>query len=255
MASDPAAATDEFVIVCVRCDQRLIAQRAWIDREVQCAHCRCALAVPPPRHDGEPVIANLASSAREHTFNFACKRCRSVLESSPNLSDEPGRCPTCGARFRIPRFDFRTGLPDDYVLLDSNEQDPVPMHAYAASGQQAPEIVTRADGQPQIRCRRCGSLCAITANSCPACGVPFTIEGAAGSPVGRDDARAIAALVLGIVSLPLCAIFVPAILAMILGISSIARGSAENRRSGAAIAGAGLGLFSAILGLILHLFV
>jgi hypothetical protein len=123
------------------------------------------------------------------------------------------------------------------------------MHAYAASGHQAPRIHRLPDGALEIECPRCGRRCAITANNCSACGVPFTIEGVPTARSVRGDAFGTAALVLGILGVPLCVLFVPSGLAVIFGLLSWFR-QPTHRPSGIALAGLILGVLALGLGIL-----
>ncbi len=122
------------------------------------------------------------------------------------------------------------------------------MHAYAASGQQAPRIRHGPDGTPCIECPRCGGRSSITSNNCPSCGVPFTMEGVPTSAGRRGSGLATTALVLGIVSLCLFQLVVVGPLAILFALASWMR-SGNTRPSGMAIAGAVLGIISLTLSL------
>jgi DNA-directed RNA polymerase subunit RPC12/RpoP len=251
MSLPDAGAASRFTLICLKCDRPISARPDWVGREVRCPHCAAVMCVPPPRADGQPVRGALPPLAtQEQRFSFACPRCASLLESHPAQCGQTGRCPTCGARFVVPRTVSHYGPPQQATLLDRDDQDPTPMHAYAASGHQAPKIHRRPDGTPEIECPRCGHRCDIAANNCSSCGIPFTIEGVPTARGGSGHTLATAALVLGIVSIPLCALFVPAGLAVVFGVISWFRQSLR-RPSGAALAGIILGTVSLGLGALL----
>jgi len=253
MTPADADAASRFTLICIKCERPLVARRGWVGGEVRCPHCAAVMCVPPPHADGSPVRGALPPLAtRQQRFSFACPRCESLLESQPALGGQTGRCPTCGARFVVPRSNLYAGAVPRAALIDADDQDPTPMHAYAASGLQAPRIHRQSDGTLEIECPRCGRRCTITANNCSACGVPFTIEGVPTVRSVGGDKWATAALVLGIVSLPLCMLFVPAALAVIFGLTSWFRQPAR-RPSGPALAGIILGAVSLGLGALIVL--
>ena len=98
------------------------------------------------------------------------------------------------------------------------EQDPHPVHAYAAAGERAPLILRAKDGKQTIKCPRCGGLSPITANNCKGCGMPFTMEGTTLEAAGTSNGFCVASLVLGIIGLPAACTVIPPILALIFGI-------------------------------------
>lgn len=137
-------------------------------------------------------------------FNFTCHHCGSVLEAHRSQSGTSGRCPTCAGVFVIPRSDQAAAAQ---VAIPSNAQpgqDPTPVHAYAAAGQNAPAIERRDDGTCQIVCPRCQDRNGIESDYCAACGFPFTLEGASRAAVEVRGGLAAAALIMSLVSLPLC---------------------------------------------------
>src|SRR5262249_53586364 len=118
--------------------------------------------------------------------------------------------------------------------------DPHPVHAYAAAGDRAPQILRNPKGQQNIRCPRCSALSPVTANNCKACGMPFTMEGTTLEASGTSNGFCVASLVLGIIGLPTSCIAVPSILAVIFGIigyMQVTKEGAEGGGKGMAIAG------------------
>ncbi len=190
-------------------------------------------------------------------FNFSCRACGSVLEALIAQSGTAGRCPTCAAEFSIPRVDLRTGLA--LGIGDSGEdgQDPTPVHAYAAAGDKAPEIVHVEGAGRAILCPRCAATSDIEQNYCVACGFPFTMEGANRAAQSAADGYAVTSFVVGLISLPVCICAdayggIGAILAGILGWTSLTRvRSAGSARGGRGWAIAGLAL--AVVGLVVVL--
>ncbi len=209
--SNPPA---RFNVLCLGCGRQIAAASEWIGQEVRCPHCSATMTVLPPASSGRPVRAGLPRVAAGRRFNFACPRCESMLESAIDMSDQTGHCPTCGARFLIP--DTGRGAK----LVDGDDQDPTPMHAYAASGHQAPRIIRLPGGKIAIECPRCKTQSDIAADNCGCCGTPFTIEGVPAPAAAGEDALGTAALVIGIISIVLCPLIVPAVVAGVLGVAS-----------------------------------
>lgn len=123
------------------------------------------------------------------------------------------------------------------------------MHAYAASGQDAPRIVRRGGDVLEIECARCRASNSIDAHHCRACGVPFTMEGVTvrGRSL-RSDLGTLSVL-LGFLSIPLAMLLVVGIAAVVLGIASFAR---SGRLQPGALFGMVLGSLSTLAGLLLH---
>jgi len=248
--STSAACDDRFPVLCPHCGQAVRARRDWAGRDVQCTHCAGVLRVPEPPPDGRPVDGLRPPAAPRERFNFPCPRCDSLLESHTGMSGQSGRCPTCNVRLVIPFVDRLHGHVDAARVLDTDAQDPTPLHAYAASGAQAPRIQRLPDGTCEIECPRCAARAEITADACARCGLPFTLEGMAtgGPPAGATAGTA--AFVLGVLALPTSVVFVPGLCAAALGLLALFqwRGPRVHVR---ALIGLGLGLLSLPLGWIL----
>ncbi|MBU0639695.1 MAG: hypothetical protein KKB50_12585 [Planctomycetes bacterium] len=224
----------------------MIAKLAWVGRAVECPHCASALRVPPPPDDDQqPVRAMPAVLGAQQRFNFPCRQCDSLLEGHTGMCGQAARCPTCGAGLMVPYLDAR-GMPLGASARDGAQppQDPVPVHAYGASGGAAPRIVRRPDGSQVIECPSCSAHCAVDADNCRACGAPFTMEGAPTMSGLSYDARALAALFLGIVALPTFFVFLPGALAVVLGLASLQHALRGNRRPTVAIVAIVLGIIS-----------
>ncbi|MBW7903974.1 MAG: hypothetical protein LC135_14500 [Phycisphaerae bacterium] len=218
--AEPRAA-DRFLLLCLRCERRVLARDEWIGREVQCPHCGAVLLVPPRAPDDRPVMAAAPSVAPRRNFTFSCQRCGCLLEAHTGLSGQAGSCPTCAVRFYVPHINPDTGMPFPTRLLDTEQADPTPMHAYAASGHQAPQLRRRPDGEMEIECPRCHARCPVDAHTCKACGTPFTMDAAPTMDKIRTDSRATAALILGILSVPFFFTVVTPVLAVIFGLISV----------------------------------
>jgi len=243
----PRGKSASFLTVCTRCDRPLTVRREWAGREVQCPHCASVLRVPPAPADERAVPAQAPGLRARFRFNFGCPRCRTLLEAHTGMCGQTASCPTCAARLVVPDVDPRTGLPREVALLDTNDQNPTPLHAYAASGDQAPQIHRLPDGQLVIECPRCQTRCPVDADSCPACAAPFTIDAAPTASSHATESWAATALVLGIVSLPLFFLLVPGGLAVLFGVLSL-RSSGLHSPSRFALAGLILGIISLLAG-------
>ncbi len=237
---------------CIRCHRPVRARRDWSGREVRCPHCSSAQCVPDVGPDGVVGRARAPSLSPKRFFNFVCARCRSVLEAHSGMCGQTGHCPTCDALFVIPRLDPVTGLPLHEAEPTGERQAPTPVHAYAASGGQAPQIVTAGDGSLAIRCPKCAAESAIDANRCKSCGAPFTMDGAAQAAGSDTRAKATAACVLGMIALPGSVFFVPGVCAVLLGWHSL-REAPPGAKPVAAIVGVLLGGLSIPLGVALLL--
>lgn len=250
MPSTGTDTSERFTMLCLKCGRVLAARREWIGRDVRCPQCAELMRVPTPRADGQPakaVLPPIGGSALR--FQFGCPRCETLLESEGAQSGRVGTCPTCAAQFTVPRFTAGMhGLPIAKLLV-SDDQDPTPLHAYAASGRDAPRIHRRGDGLLEIECPRCRTHCDISANVCVECGTPFTIEGVPTVASVRADPLGTAALIVGIISIPLCMLFVPVGLAAVLGLIGLLR--AHHARPGRALAGFIMGVISLALGLMI----
>lgn len=168
------------------------------------------------------------------------------------MAGQTGTCPTCGESIVIPILDSRGRLIDP-TSGQVIKQDPHPVHAYAAAGHKAPQILTHeATGERFIRCPRCNRNNAISSNNCLGCGLPFTMEGTVGDTISGTNTWAVASLVLGIVSIAggMC-FMIPPILAIVFGFIAL-RGvnpsTGQTSGQGLAIAGMILGALGLIVG-------
>lgn len=239
-----AATTPEanrFTMVCLRCERPVLARREWIGQDVKCPHCLSLLRVPPPDPHGRMARAQRPMLGAREYFNFACPGCKSLLEVHDGMCGTPGVCPTCGSRVRVPFVDRRNGLPDPAVLLEKGpapEADPeladdpsvAAVHAYAAAGDEAPQIVNTDDGERAIQCPRCKELSPIEENACVSCGTPFTMEAAATVGKMRHVRRSNLGIALGVIGIFLFIAVAPSIGAMVLGGLGLMDPEAEGRR-------------------------
>jgi DNA-directed RNA polymerase subunit RPC12/RpoP len=178
-------------------------------------------------------------------FGFNCAYCSSRLEAVESQSGDQGACPTCGNNIVIPICD-RYGRLIDPLTGKIIKQDPHPVHAYAAAGERAPQILRNTSGEQSIRCARCTHVSPISSNNCKSCGIPFTMEGTTVDAASNNSGMAVASLVLGIIGLITPCLVVPALLSVVFGAIAFASAQrAEGQGKGMAIAGlviGGLGL-------------
>lgn len=243
MTDSAQPTVEHFTILCLRCDRPVVAWAAWVGWEVQCPHCGSPMRVPEIPADGRPVSALGPDLSAKNGFNFACPRCDCLLEAHTGMSGRLATCPTCAARLNVPFLRGKSGRPGKATLVDGEEDLPTPVHAYGASGHHAPQIVQRPDGTSVIECPRCNEHNPIEADTCYACGAPFTIEAAA--TVGKlyRDRRASASLTLGVLSVLLFFAVIPGVAAAWLGARSVTF-TGSRRRSITGFVGLGLGLLS-----------
>lgn len=186
-------------------------------------------------------------------YGFLCQYCSSRLEATESMAAQAGTCPTCGNTIIIPILDHRGRLIDP-TTNQIIRQDPHPVHAYAAAGHRAPQIIMD-ESEPESRvilCPRCNKTNPISANNCSSCGLPFTMEGTVGDAVSGTNTWAVASLVLGIVSMAggCMLVGIPSILAVIFGIVSLrSMGQSGGTQSGhgLALAGIMMGVISLML--------
>lgn len=224
----------------------MTATKELIGRVMACPHCANHFTIPEEGGKAVPVATpnyNYPPQGAGIRFTFSCQRCSSILEARGDLGGRQGRCPTCGAVFVVPQVDPHTGLPVSSAVVEDDGQLPTPMHAYATAGRKAPTIRRLPTGEQVIICPRCRRDMPIDANTCKACGMPFTMEGAAavayaGSP---GNTLATASLTFGVVALFLFCLPGLGLLAIGLGIGGLKK--AENMgvdRPGRSMAIAGI---------------
>lgn len=183
------------VLGCPHCDRQVTVDDQLFGRVMGCPHCGKHFTVASAESTAVAVAApmgNFPYSMHSVRFTFSCMRCASVLEARGNHGGTKGRCPTCGAIFTIPEVDPSTGLPMRPAAVEDDGQLPTPMHAYATAGDKAPQIVRNDSGELMIVCPRCSRHCNVDVNQCPACGTPFTIEGAEAVVHGSGEANGLA---------------------------------------------------------------
>ncbi len=189
-----------------------------------------------------PFVGAAPSGRR---YGFLCGYCSSRLEATDSMAAQSGTCPTCGKAIIIPILDNRGRLIDP-TTNQIIKQDPHPVHAYAAAGHRAPQIVAVNERDRAILCPRCSRQNPLTSNNCAGCGLPFTMDGTIGESISGSNSWAVASLVLGIVGIPTLCLIVPSLLAIIFGILAL-RGS---NQSVGPQAGRGMAITGIILGVI-----
>ncbi|MBC8105157.1 MAG: DUF4190 domain-containing protein [Anaerolineae bacterium] len=271
-----------LVFQCHVCRTALRAEESQIGQQVRCPQCLSTLRVPaqprtqeaavvgvgsfqgaseressadatsapapaPPLQRRATITANFRAPGGGKRYGFNCAYCSSRLEATESMGGQEGACPTCGNTIVIPILD-RYGRLIDPITRQIIKQDPHPVHAYAAAGDRAPQILRQTNGSQLIQCPRCQSVSAITSNNCKSCGMPFTMEGTTLEAAGGSNGFCVASLVLGIIGIPVSCLVVPSILALIFGIigyKQVADSGAEGGGKGIAIAGmicGGIGL-------------
>ncbi len=160
------------------------------------------------------------------------------------MAGQSGTCPTCGNAIVIPILDSRGRLIDP-TSGQVIKQDPHPVHAYAAAGHKAPQIVTlQTSGESFIQCPRCNRQNTLASNNCVGCGLPFTMEGTAGDAMAGTNTWAVASLILGIVGLPSSPFVLPPVLAVVFGLLAMRNSNSDSGRP----TGQGLAVVGLVLG-------
>ena len=252
---------------CGNCGTKLKAPDERAGQKVRCPRCRSVMPVPEPETGDIPlaqepaapaaverpaksktlanpaVLRSVQAAPAGRRYGFNCQYCSSRLEATTGMAGQEGHCPTCSQTIIIPILD-RYGKLIDPMTGKVVKQDPHPVHAYAAAGERAPDIVRGDDGLQYIRCPRCKASNPIGANNCKNCGMPFTMEGTTLEAAGGGNGFATAALVLGIVGLPtFCTVVVP-LLAVIFGGIALRQTSGPGADSG----GRGLAIAGVVCG-------
>ncbi len=254
-----------ITFTCHVCKSSLSMGDEYAGQPARCPTCQSVVKVPQRVGAGAPgtVRENLrppglapSGGSREtvRRFGFNCPWCSSRLEATMLTAGQHGQCPTCANDIRIPILDRHGRLidPDTNKIV---KPDPHPVHAYAAAGDRAPRILRDQNGTATIQCVRCNAHNPVSADSCRACGVPFTLEGTTQQDKGSANGYATTSLVLGILGIPTCAIILPSILAVVFGIIALmqinASGGTQSRAT--AIWGISLGAVGILITLAVYL--
>lgn len=152
-----------------------------------------------------------------------------MLAGDADTTGVTGRCPTCGADVTVPAIDPRTGIP--LLRSRSNHRDACEgtLHAYAASGRQAPQIVQSETGESLIACPNCGGLSDVTVDRCTHCRHPFTLEGVSAVALQSFSSDQTLSVMLGAAALLTIWCFVgviPAVIGIAHGVWTIRRARA-----------------------------
>ncbi|NLF30663.1 MAG: DUF4190 domain-containing protein [Planctomycetes bacterium] len=226
----------DYQIICPHCGRSIGIMAVQIGRPMTCPHCRQRFQV------GQPSAA-AGQFAHGSLFTFRCDLCQSRLEAYTGMVGRRGQCPTCGAQFTVPPPAERARRIGGTEAETEYSQ---PVHAFAAAGDKAPQIVTLPSGQKAIQCPRCKTANAVDRNNCRRCAAPFTLEGS--EPQAPSGGLGTAALVLGILGIPLYRILIPSILAIVfggLGVRTDDEGRPRGR--GPAVAGLVLGILGVVI--------
>jgi DNA-directed RNA polymerase subunit RPC12/RpoP len=261
----------DLTFQCSVCQTALSASEAQVGTLVRCPMCKATLKVPSPHRVAVPQGAEtggvpslpkivtvrsdlLANRGTGKRYGFNCVYCSSRLEANDGMAAQEGQCPTCGNTIVIPILD-RYGRLIDPITREIIKQDPHPVHAYAAAGERAPNIVRLDDGGQAIECPRCHSVSPINVNNCRNCGMPFTMEGTTLEAAGGSNVCCVASLVAGIISIPTFCAIVPAIIAIILGVIGLNQTSdtGQGAGKGMAIAGIACGSVGLLLAMWMYL--
>lgn len=235
----------DYQVACPHCKAGIAIMAVQIGRGMRCPHCHQAFTVSDP-NERDPAIP------LGRVFSFRCRQCQSRLEAYTGMVGQGGQCPTCAVEFEIP--------PPETDAARSGGTEPEmeyaqPVHAYAAAGDKAPEIIRMPDGKHAIRCPRCHTVNAVDRNNCIKCAAPFTLEGAERGGSSKSGGLAVASLVSGIVGVPGFRMFVPSLLAIIFGLLALRDETiAGTSRRGMAIAGIVLGAVGLAIALFKLLF-
>ena len=258
-----------IVFPCHVCNTPLSAQPEQAGKLVRCPTCSSTLRVPAASQTLAAVSAVTSTggvqSSRAYSgligprafgkrYGFNCAYCSSRLEATESMAAQEGQCPTCGKQITIPILD-RYGRLIDPSTRQIIKQDPHPVHAYAAAGDRAPQIIRLQDGRQMIICPRCSGQSPISANNCKACGMPFTMEGTTVEATGTSNGFCVASLVLGIIGIPASCTMILPVLALIFGVigySQVSRNEGEGGGKGMAIAGLVCGGIGCIMAILFH---
>ncbi|MBC7783219.1 MAG: DUF4190 domain-containing protein [Burkholderiales bacterium] len=209
------------------------------------------LRPPPPPAPLPRQTRYTGDAGLGRRYGFNCVYCSSRLEATESMAAQEGQCPTCGSNITIPILD-RYGRLIDPITKEIIKPDPHPVHAYAAAGQRAPQIIRHQDGSQVIQCTKCVRVSPINSNNCKHCGMPFTMEGTTPEAAGASNGFAVTSLVLGIIGVPFsCSIIVPLLAVVFGGVALVQisqRGSENASGRGLAIAGVVCGCVGLIIG-------
>lgn len=155
------------------------------------------------------------------TFYLVCLSCGSRLEVTVALAGQSAKCPTCGVAFEVPDAAKLTSARGEVIHVGQPPEERMAVHAYAAAGDMAPDVVADSSGGNMIRCRRCGTMNRIDAESCRSCGIPFTIEAGTGIHAGSLNGWTVASVMLGVLSLITFPVPILGIAAIVTGLMAV----------------------------------
>ncbi|MFW6154406.1 MAG: DUF4190 domain-containing protein [Planctomycetota bacterium] len=230
----------DYQIICPHCGRSIGIMAVQIGQAMPCPHCRQRFQV------GQPSAAG-GTAAHGSLFTFRCDLCQSRLEAYTSMVGRRGQCPTCGAQFQVPAPTERARRVGG---TEAEAEYSQPVHAFAAGGDKAPKIVTLPTGQKAIQCPRCKTANAVDRNNCRRCAAPFTLEGSETAP--PRGGLGTAALVLGIIGIPLCVACIPSLLAIVFGLFGLrTHEDGPSGGQGQAVTGLILGILGLTVGLVI----
>jgi len=225
----------DYQVACPNCRANIGVMAPQIGTQMRCPHCKKLFLVGnPTERDPSMPLGRL--------FSFRCAQCHSRLEAYTSMSGQQAQCPTCGAEFTVPAAETQAA-PERTGGTEPESEYAQPVHAYAAAGDKAPQIVHLDNGDRAIKCPRCGHVNPVTADNCARCAAPFTLEAAERPAKSSGGGFGTAALVLGIIGIPAFCTFVPSVLAIIFGVLALRApvGAVGSSQRGQGIAGLVLG--------------
>jgi len=228
----------DFQVTCSHCRANIGVMASQVGTEMSCPHCgkRVVIGDATPRDPSVPL---------GKLFSFRCAQCQSRLEAYTGMVGRRAQCPTCAVEFKVPP---QEGQVRRLGGTEPEAEYAQPVHAYAAAGDKAPEIVRLPSGQQAIRCARCRTVNSVDRDNCIQCAAPFTLEGSEQGAIPRAGGLATASLVLGIIGLVAFFAVLPPVLAIIFGLMALGeshRGPDSPRNT--AIAGIVLGGIGIVL--------
>ena len=234
----------DYQVACPHCRAHIGIMAVQVGQRMRCPHCHEGFNVADPQERDPSVPLG-------QVFSFRCTQCHSRLEAYTGMIGQSGQCPTCAVECIVRR------LNEDAARAGGTEPEAEyrqPVHAYAAAGEQAPEILRLDNGAQAIRCPRCKTINEVNRNNCTHCSAPFTLEGAERAvPVGKGGSTDTAAMVLGVVGVVLFFIVVPSLLALVFGVIALMGKNANVKGGrGMAIAGTTLGAIGLLLAVLFY---
>jgi len=204
---------------CPQCGQPICAAQRPPGESAVCSGCGAVFAGPSEATNRLAEAQPTTPLPRPATLQCGC--CGSTLEVSAEVAGKPARCPTCGIQFEVPAIEELLAARGGRIEVGRPADAAMPVHAYAAAGELAPQIVRGDSGSPAIQCGRCKRISPVEADICQWCGAPFAIESGTrvgGNPLGGWRA---ASVVVGLTSIVAFRMPVVAAAAMVCGLFAV----------------------------------